>query len=1214
MTDQLPQPADQSATPKRTPASGLSAIIPAAPALVQQLVARQAQRCPETLAASAGDAQLTYGQLLLQATALAGFLQTLGVAPDVPVALCLPRSLDLLVSMLGILLAGGAYVPFDPAYPSERLATILADTAAPVLLTHSSLLGQIPATPAAVICLDRDATAIAAAPPPREYGLDANHRAYVIYTSGSTGKPKGVQITHGNLQHLLDWHLQAFPLAASDRTTQIAGIAFDACTWEIWPALVAGASIQIVPDLVRSAPTELQDWLVRQQITCTFLPTPLADRVVRLPWPASAALHTLLTGGEQLLQAPPPGLPFTLINNYGPTETTVVATSGPVPAGSLEVPSIGWPVRGSQLYVLDARLRPVAAGVAGEIYIGGGGVGRGYLEQAALTAERFLPNPFSQRPEGTPGPRPGARMYRSGDQGRLRPDGSVEYIGRLDQQVKVRGFRIELGEIEAVLKRQPGVAAVAVILEQSSQEDKRLLGYVVPNPAALLEESHLRAGLATSLPEYMVPNRIMVLEDLPLTPNGKVDRRRLPIPEKPPLTLEDLPQTAVEEQVAAVWNEVLGESQLGRRSHFLQVGGHSLLATQIVVRLRQIFNLDLPLQLLFERPTIGALAEYVEAALGQGSHVSARSIERISRDANLPLSFAQQRIWFFEQFMPDTATYTIPIMIKVGGLLQPAVLEHAIKLLVERHEVLRTTFGSAAGIPHQLIDNSRVVPMAVLDLKGQPADRQQSELGGILDRSARASYRLGEDALLRMILVQLGVAEAVLVVAIHHIIADAWSIDVLIQELLDIYAALASNQPPALAELPIQYVDFAAWQHAWLQADRLDGQLAYWRKQLEGSPALLELPTDRPRPPTQTLRGAVYSLLLPKPLTVGLKALSRRKDVTLFMLMLAVFKTLLYRYTGQPDLCVGSPIANRTRVEVEHLIGFFINTLVLRAQIEPDSSFSTLLRQVRETTLAAYAHQDLPYEKLIEDLRIERNISYNPLFQVMFNFRNDFGFNGTHGDLTIDAQMLENGTSKFDLTLDVSHCGDDLLLWVEYSTELFEQATIIRMLGHFQVLLHSIISDPDQQLRDLALLTPPEQQQLLDDQARLIAWLSNYAGIEDFQVVVRNDLPTAAQLVVYIVKKSDATFTNADIHAYIRQAACRSARISVVELGGLPLGEDGQMLKTYAVPLGNAAILQPANPLEDVAANQARLAEKRAKLSAQKQSLLQKRLQNLRGE
>jgi amino acid adenylation domain-containing protein len=732
------------------------------------------------------------------------------------------------------------------------------------------------------------------------------------------------------------------------------------------------------------------------------------------------------------------------------------------------------PIANVELHVLDSQLRLVPVGVPGELYIGGVPLARGYLGRPELTAEKFVPHPFSDIP--------GARLYRTGDLARRRADGVLEFLGRADDQVKVRGFRIELGEIEAVLASHPVVreVAVVVVVREDQPGDKRLVAYVT-GEAKDLGTAELRRVLEAKLPAYMVPSAFVALETLPLTPNGKVDRKALPAPDgaRSELTTFSPPRTPTEELLAGIWAEVLRVEKVGRQDDFFDLGGHSLIATQVISRIRETLGVELPLGDLFEAPILAALAERIDTANQAGRSLKAPPLEPVSRTSELPLSFAQQRLWFLSQLEPNSPFYNIPLAVRFEGHLDAEALERSFGELIHRHESVRMTFRTQDGRPIQVPLPASELSLAVTDLRHLPADTREAEARRLAREEAGLPFDLARGPLLRASLLKLGEREHVLLLTLHHIISDGWSMGVLIREMAALYEAFSSGQPSPLPEPVLQYADYAAWQRRWLQGEALETQLSYWKQQLAGAPQLLELPTDRPRPATPSFRGAHLSARLPLSLTEALRELSRREGATLFMTLMSAFQVLLARYTGQQDVLVGTDIANRTRADTEGLIGFFINQLVMRGRLDEAPTFRELLARTRETALAAYAHQDLPFEELVRVLNPERGGGQAPLFQTKLILQNAPMSAIVLPGLTLKPLEVEANSARLDLLVALTETEEGLSCTWEYSTDLFEAATIERMAGHFQRLLEGIAAQPEQRLADVPLLSSEERQRLL---------------------------------------------------------------------------------------------------------------------------------------
>ncbi|CAG0937718.1 fengycin family lipopeptide synthetase D [Thermoflexales bacterium] len=1043
---------------------------------LHELIEDHATQTPDAVAVTFEDAQLTYRELNEHANQLAHYLQQLGIGPEIAVGVCLARSLELIISLLAIWKAGGTYVPLDPTLPPARLTFTLADARATLLLTDSHVKEtlSLPEPPPQIICLDRVWPVIEAtsgAVVKRQPGT-VQQAAYIIYTSGSTGRPKGVVVTHQGLSNVLTAQIAAWNVTPSDRVLQFASINFDASIAELIAGLGTGATLCLTARERLLPGPDLAQLLRDQSITLvTLIPSALAI----LPTEDLPALRVLHVAGE----ACPPELmrrwvqQCRFFNLYGPTENTIWATYAECSTAETRV-TIGRPIANTQAYILNAWLRPVPVGVPGELYVSGVGLARGYLQRPEITAERFIPHPFSLEP--------GARVYRTGDLARYLPDGRIEFLGRLDHQVKVRGFRIELGEIEAVLQQQPAIREAVMMVHQAAErpDDKRLIAYLVPDTPSLNLED-LRRRLLDTLPDYMVPTAFILLEALPLTTNGKVDRRALPSPDLTQTAASHTyvaPRTLFEQELAAIWTDILHLERVGVRDNFFAVGGHSLLATQVVSRLNQTLKVQLPLRSLFEAPTIAELAVRLEA-LTRTSTPDYPSIAALTRPEQLPLSFSQERLWFIDQWELGNTAYNIPSAVRLQGQLDVPALERSLTEIIRRHESLRTTFVLHDEHPIQVITPATAETLPLFDLSERPAAEREAHARQIIAAEAQRPFDLAHGPLWRTALVQLAQHDHILLITTHHIVSDGWSIGVLVRELTTLYHAFSTAQPSPLPELPIQYADYAIWQRQWLSGDTLTQQLAYWQQQFSGELPTLDLPSDRPRPPVQTFHGATYNFQVPLALTQQLLALGQEAGATLFMTLLAAFQTLLYRYTGQTDLIIGTPIANRTRLEIESLIGFFVNTLALRVNLTGNPTFLQLLAHVREVTLGAYAHQDLPFDRLVDELHVPRELSRTPLFQVIFALQNAPMPAIQLPDLQIQPLETSSATAKFDLTLFMTETADGLLGQFEYNTDLFEAATLQRMAEHLLTLLNGIIQQPDARLLDLSVLTAAERHQLL---------------------------------------------------------------------------------------------------------------------------------------
>ncbi|MCG6136134.1 MAG: amino acid adenylation domain-containing protein [Nostoc sp. LLA-1] len=1044
---------------------------------IHELFEAQVQKTPDAVAVVFEDKQLTYGELNARANQLAHYLQKLGVKPEVLVGICVERSLAMVIGLLAILKAGAAYVPLDPSYPQERLAYILEDTQASVLLTQTSLLEVIPPHKAQVVCVDTDWHLIEQQSQENLFfQLTPDNLAYTIYTSGSTGKPKGVQIAHIALSNFLLAMQQNPGITTEDTLLAVTTYSFDIAALELFLPIIVGGRLVITSPEVASDGTQLSATLTDSQATVMQATPATWQLLLAADWHGNQQLK-ILCGGEAL----PGYLAYqlqqrchSLWNMYGPTETTIWSAASLVKTVDNTVP-ISQPIANTQLYILDQYHQLVPVGVAGELCIGGEGLARGYFHRPDLTAEKFIPNPFSNKAA--------TRLYKTGDLARYLPNGEIEYIGRIDNQVKIRGFRIELGEIEALITQYPVVRETVVVVRSDLADSQTLVAYVVPQQEQKLTISELRSFLESKLPNYMVPAAVVTLEALPLTPNGKIDRKALPAPELIQLSSSNYvpPTTPIENLLVGIWAEILKLDRIGIHDNFFELGGHSLIATRVISQIRQVFSRELPLRCLFEKPTIAGLATEIETAQKAGLGIETTKIERVERTSQLPLSFAQQRLWFLAQLEPDSPFYNIPAAVRLQGELNFNALQQTFTEILHRHETLRTNFQTMEGQAITIINEATPLVLPLLDLSQLPLEQQELEVKQQAAQEAQQPFDISSDYLLRVKLLRLNAQEHIVLLTMHHIVSDGWSIGVLVQELATLYPAFCHGQGSPLTELPIQYVDFAAWQRQWLQAQVLESQISYWRQLLENSPKLLELPTDYPRPVIQTFRGATYSFNISEELSLALRKLSQQQGSTLFMTLLAAFQTLLWRYTGQEDIVVGSPIANRNRAEIEGLIGFFVNTLVLRTNLAGNPRFEELLKRVREVALGAYAHQDLPFELLVEQLQPQRDLSYTPLFQVMFVLQNAPMSALELPDLTLSPVENESNTSKFDLTLYMSETESGIVGNLEYNTDLFQESSIHRMVEYLQTLLSGIVVNPQQRLSKLPLLSEPEKYQLLQE-------------------------------------------------------------------------------------------------------------------------------------
>lgn len=1050
---------------------------------VPQLLEAEAQRSAQAIAVSFGQQQLTYEELDRRANQLAGFLQSLGVGPEVPVALCLDRSLEMVLGILGVLKAGGAYVPIDSSYPLERIAFILSDAHAQILLTERKLAQSFAAYDGRVICLDSEWSGIAEfGARPAATRLSPENLAYILYTSGSTGKPKGAMISHrGLVNYLQSWCVNAYEVDKGSGAPVHSSISFDLTITGLFGPLLAGKKVVLIPESERIE--GLAEVLRNQPGFSLVKITPahleLLSRQLS-PQEVNAATNGFVIGGEALTahaitfwqeNAPHSAL----YNEYGPTEAVVGCCAYKVPSGAKfagPVP-IGQPIPNTQLYILDDHLNPTPIGIPGEIHIGGIGLARGYRKRPRLTAERFIPDPFGQRP--------GARIYKTGDLARRLADGNIEYLGRSDRQLKIRGYRVEPGEVESILLTHESVAEAVVIPIDDGPVGKRLVAYIVFKAEAPAATEQLPDYLRTKLPDYMIPSIFISLASIPLTTNGKVDLAALPpVTQGIPITGREHvgPRTPVEEMLCGIWSEILGVERIGINDNFFDLGGHSLLAAQVLSRLREVFKIDFPLIGLFEAPTVADLGERIEKASWAVEGLMLSPIQPAPRGGDLPLSYVQQRLWFLDQLSPGGAAYNIPFPFRISGLLDLRALERSIEDVIGRHEILRTVFADIEGQPVQEIRPPSAFSIPIVDLSELLEEEREGFARRLANEEIRRPFDVCRGPLMRAVLLRFGEAEHVVVVTFHHIIFDGWSMGLFLHEVTSHYEAHSAGRAAVLPELPIQYADFARWQRQRLLGSVMENQLNYWTQKLTGDLPVLELPTDRPRPRTQSFRGAHLRRQLSFEVSEALKALSRKQGVTLFMTLLSALQLLLQRYSGQDDIIVGSPIASRPRVETENLIGCFLNTLVLRTDLSGDPTFEELLGRVREVTLGAYAHQELPFEQVVDALRPGRPSGQTSLFRVWFTYQNTPRSQGHRiTNLTLSAYDTDPEVAQFDLVLQIADADEGLSASLTYATDLFDRETVERMWRHFQTLLEGISARPDARLSEFEMISAAEREQ-----------------------------------------------------------------------------------------------------------------------------------------
>ncbi|WP_413668448.1 amino acid adenylation domain-containing protein [Mucilaginibacter sp. Mucisp86] len=999
---------------------------------------------------------LSYHELNTRSNKIANYLKGLGVGKETLVAVCIERSIDMIAGILGILKAGAAYVPIDIDYPIERISYILNNTGAKVILSSKTCSLKLLDQDAMIVELDNEALIDVQSSENLNTITNQNQLAYVMYTSGSTGKPKGVMIAHGGVVNLAANQAVALKLAPGMRTLQFASIGFDASCYEIFNTLLSGGCLVLCPKEALLSAEDFKKLLDKQKIELAVIPPSFQEAIAD----TLGTVKTIVSAGEPLNEDVGRSIQsqgVRLINAYGPTENTVCATLTDEPIRTDKIITIGRPIANTQIHIRSASGELSPIGVPGEICIGGVQVARGYLNQPKLTEEKFITNPYSEDLK--------AKLYKTGDQGRWLPDGNIEYLGRIDDQVKIRGYRIEPGEIEQVLLQHANVRQAVVLARADKQGIKRLTAYVVMNEAAY-DKQELQNYLYERLPEYMVPRLWVRLDGLPLTPNGKTDKRALPEAEASNEEHYTAPKTSTEKQLAKIWEELFGVEKIGTKDNFFELGGHSLLAMRVISQVRRDLNKGLKIRVLFAYPTIADLAKQLE----EESATADSTIKSVNpRPEYIPLSYSQERLWFIDR-LEGSVQYHIPAILKLAGEININGLEKALKEIVERHEVLRTVIREHEGQGYQHVNENNWV------LKQSQANK--SELKSYISKETARPFDLSQEDMLRAELIEIQENEYVLLLVLHHIAADGWSMSILVSEFSKLYNSFITNEAPGLKSLEIQYADYAIWQRKYPDAEKLQSKLSYWEEKLAGT-AILELPTDHMRRAVQSSRGAAHEFTIGKQQAEQLQKLGLEQGVTLYMTLLAIFKVLLYRYSGQEDICVGTPVANRDREEIANLIGFFVNTLALRTNLKGDEAFTELLSNVKQTTLEAYGHQDVPFEKIVETVIKERDLSRSPLFQVMFVLQNT----GSTLDLELGSikttiERVGDYLSKYDLTYNAEEIKEGIRFIVEYNADLYEAETIARMAGHYAELITSVISAPQTTINKLQLLSREEELQL----------------------------------------------------------------------------------------------------------------------------------------
>lgn len=1042
---------------------------------VHALIEAQVAKTPDAVALVFQEQSLTYAELDRRANQLAHRLRSLGVGPRQLVGLCLGRSSELIVGLLGILKTGAAYVPLDPSFPHDRIAYMVEDAQLSVLVTDQELVRALNLKASQLLCIDSEAQAIAREPgTPLPVELQFDDRAYVIYTSGSTGKPKGVAVPHGAVVNFLCSMAHEPGLEAEDVLLAVTTLSFDIAVLELLLPFSVGARVILASRETTIDGAQLSAAIERHHVT-VMQATPSTWRLLLGAGFTGGPHFKMLCGGEAL----PRDLVTELVarsgglwNMYGPTETTVWSTCYRVTQPSAIL--IGKPIANTTVYVLDEQLAPVPIGVPGELHIGGDGVTNGYLGREVLTQQRFIRDPFAADAN--------ARIYKTGDVVRYRADGNLQYLRRNDQQVKVRGYRIELGEIESRLAAAPGVAQAAVVARELQRGDVRLIGYIVPSGPSAPRESDLRAVLRRDLPEYMLPQHYVQLSKFPLTPNNKLDRNALPLPETEATNHSYVaPADAREATMVAIFERVLGAKRVSSDANFFDLGGHSILAAQLLNAIKREQGVAIPLRTLFESPKPASLAKLLPAIEAPPTAASTSpTIPRQPDDAPALLSSMQQRLWILEQLDPGLAVYNLPSSFRIRGKLDIAAFERALQEIATRHESVRTVFREREGVVSQVVQESVALPLRPLvDLSSVPAAQRETELRKLLEVEAAKPFSLTAGPLVAAKLYRLADEEHVFFWNAHHVVWDGWSFDIFLHELDALYGAFASGQPSPLPELAIRYRDFAAWQRAQLDGPELKRQSAYWFQQLGGQLPVLELPTDHARPAQLSYRGATEPFFIPKDEIDVLTALGRRSDATLYMVILAAFNVLLSRWSGQEDIIIGTPIRGRALPETEDLIGFFVNTLVFRADLSAQPNFTSLLQQVRKVALDAYAHADMPFDVLVHELKVPRDLSRTPIFQAFFTYQDVSNRDARFGALPYSQVHVHAPVAPTDLYLWVKETGSGLTGGIDYATDLFDRTTMTRFVRQLRQVLAAVSQDPGLPISQVNILPEAERRAIL---------------------------------------------------------------------------------------------------------------------------------------
>ncbi|RMH66208.1 MAG: amino acid adenylation domain-containing protein [Calditrichaeota bacterium] len=1132
-----------------------------------------AQRLPDHPALIFENQSIPYATFHTAVNNLAKNLTDAGVRPEDRVAVFMERSPEMVTALYAVMKCGAVYVPVDPTNPAERIRYMLNDCQSKLLLTQDKWQDHPVLNDHKSLLVDFDslsATAGTGAPSVPLFGQQA---AYMIYTSGSTGAPKGTLVSHQAIRNRLKWMQETFSLTTEDKVLQKTPYTFDVSVWEFFWPLTNGATLVIARPEGHKDPEYLIHVIRETGVTTLHFVPPMLQVFLESPHVGQCtSLKRVICSGEALPYALKERfyklLPESRLHNlYGPTEAAVDVTHYACPEESpYALLPIGKAIANTSIYILDHRLHPVPDGVPGELFIGGIQVGRGYFNRPGLTAEKFIPDPFSFQS--------GARMYRTGDLVRKLPDGEIDYIGRMDFQLKIRGFRIELGEIEHQLTRFESIREAVVLAVEPHPGNKQLAAYFIPTSAESVPgPDALKSFLSKHLPDYMIPTYFIPMDAFPLTPNGKIDRRALPRPKAPESNESHVaPANATEATLAVIWSALLNRENVSCDAAFFDLGGHSILAIKMIARIRDAFEVELPINELFNAPTIRELALKIEELRRRGDAQVIPPINKGDYDDEVPVSLPQQRLWFIDQFSEGNAIYNIPYVLRIRGALDTERLEHSIRNVIARHESLRTRFINKDGVPYQKISPDIPFDLKINDVSADTEAQIKQRIASIVNHA----FNLETGPLFKIELLREDATSHILAAVMHHIISDGWSMNIMVREVLHFYQTqdYATAQSLPLPSLEIQYADFALWQRAWLQGDVLDKQIQYWKETLGYNPPVLELPADKPRPAVQTFNGAEYIFELPRNLASQVHALGKKEGLTHFVILLAAFQTLLHRYSGQQRILVGSPVAGRHHQATQNLIGFFVNTLVLKADFEPALTFRALTRQVRETLLDAFAHQDIPFEQLVESLQVERDLAHPPLFQVAFIPQDTPDDIPEIAGLSFEAYKSENVVAKVDLSAYVTETSDSFLFRMEYNRDLFHEATIRRMCQHYMYLMEQFLTDPKTSVSHASLLTSEEENQLRLWNALSADFDATLCVHQQFERVATTQ-PGAVAL-----RHMGQEMTYGTLNARANQLACllREHDVTADDIIGICMDRSFEMITAMLAILKAGAAYLPLDP------------------------------------